>query len=97
MDWLIFGIVIGLGAWALAAWTRTRKLNLVWYEWVLIVIAVAFVLLAYQNYTATMAELEPEAGPFMLIAFGAPALVCALAAGFLVWRKQQHASPAPKS
>ncbi len=97
MDWLILGIVIGLGTWALAAWTRARKLNLVWYEWLLIAIAVAFVLLAYQNYTATMAELEPQAGPFMLLAFGLPALVCAVAAGFLVWRKQQPARPAVKS
>ncbi len=97
MDWLIFGIVIGLGAWALAAWTHAHNLRLVWYEWVLIAIAVVFALLAYQNYTATMAELEPEAGPFMLIAFGVPALVCAVATGWLVRRQQHRVIPTPKS
>lgn len=97
MDWLIIGLVIGLGAWALTAWTRARKLSVEWYAWVLIALAVVFVLLAYQNYTATFAELEPQAGPFMLVSFGLPALVCAVAAGFLVWRKQRLASPAPKS
>lgn len=97
MDWLIIGLVIGLGVWALTAWTRSHKLHLVWYEWVLIAVAVVFVLLAYQNYTATLAELEPQAAPFMLIAFGAPALVCAVAAGYLVWRKQQPVSLVPKS
>lgn len=97
MDWLIWGILIGLGAWALASWTRTRKLNLAWYEWLLLAVAVTFILLTYQNYTATMAELEPQAGPFMLFAFGVPALICAAIVGTLVWRRQKPATPATKS
>ena len=96
MDWLIWGIAIGLGAWGLASWTGARKLRVLWYEWALGALAVVFALLAYQNVTATIAELEPQAVGFMLLAFGGPALVLAAGAAFLVWRRQQQLKAAPK-
>ncbi|MCI0477677.1 MAG: hypothetical protein L0Y55_15645 [Anaerolineales bacterium] len=96
MEWLIFGIVIGLGAWGLSAWTSARKIRLLWYDWALAVLAVAFALLAYQNYTASIAELEPQAATFLLVAFGVPALILAGVAVFLVWRRHQPAKAAPQ-
>jgi len=96
MEWLIFGIIIGLGAWGLTAWTSARKIRLLWYDWVLAALAVVFALLAYQNYTASLAELEPQAATFLLVMFGVPALALAAIAVFLVWRRQQPAKPAPQ-
>ena len=96
MEWLIFGIVIGLGAWGLSAWTSARRIRLLWYDWALAALAVVFALLAYQNYTASIAELEPQAATFLLVAFGLPALFLAALVVFFVWRRQQPAKPTPQ-
>jgi hypothetical protein len=97
MDWLIFGIVIGLGAWGFYTWARGRKWNIAWYVWTLGVLAVIALLFAYQNYTASVAELEPEAAGFLLAAFGVPAVLLATIAVFLVWRNNKPTSAPAKS
>jgi hypothetical protein len=95
MWWLILGVIIGAGGWWLVAWTRKQNLRVTWYEWALAVLAVVFALLAIQNYFASVAELEAQAGAIMLALFGVPALILAAIAWFLVWRRQKSA-PAPK-
>jgi hypothetical protein len=94
MDWLIFGIVIGLGTWGLVAWTRAHKIRVLWYEWAMAAAAVCFALMAWQNATASIAELEPQAVGFMIVSFGGPAILLAAAAAFLVWRRQAPAKAA---
>ena len=91
MWWLILGVLIGVGGWWLASWTRKKNLRVSWYEWVLAVLAVLFALLALQNYFASVAELEPQAGWILLALFGVPALIFAAIAAFLVWRRQKGA------
>jgi hypothetical protein len=97
MLWLILGVIIGVGGWWLVSWTRTRNVKVTWYEWLLAVIALVFALLAIQNYTASVAELEPGAAWVLLALFGVPALIFAAIAGFLVWRRQKGASAPAKA
>lgn len=68
--WLIIGIVLGLGLAYLVSASRSGKMRIRWYQWVLGVIAVAFLLLAIQNYFALLDELQPKMATFALIAFG---------------------------
>ncbi len=96
MWWLILGVIIGVGGWWLVSWTRKQNLRVTWYEWLLAVLAVVFALFAIQNYFASVAELEAQAGAIMLALFGVPALILAAIAWFLVWRRQKSAQ-APKS
>lgn len=91
MLWLIIGLIIGVGGWWLVSWTGRKKLGVKWYEWLLAALAVAFALLAIQNLTASIAELEPQAGGILLALFGVPALFFAAIAAFLVWRRQKKA------
>jgi hypothetical protein len=64
-----------------------------WYEWLLAALAVALALLAIQNYTAFLSEMEPHAANVMLALLGIPALILAALAVFSVWwrgRKECH-------
>ncbi len=85
MMWLILGLIIGAGGWWLVSWTRARKLGVRWYEWLLGALAVALALLAIQNYTAFLREMEPYAASVMLALLGVPGLILAALAVFLVW------------
>ena len=96
MLWLILGLIIGVGGWWLVGWTRSKKIRVAWYEWLLTVLAVGLALLAIQNFTASVAELEPGAAWVLLAIFGIPALILEAIAVFLVWRRQKGAkTPAP--
>ncbi|MDE3088030.1 MAG: DUF1418 family protein, partial [Chloroflexota bacterium] len=85
MMWFVLGLVVGAGGWWLGSWTSARKLGVRWYEWLLAALAVAFALLAIQNYTAFLKEMEPNAANVMLVLLGIPALVLAALAVFSVW------------
>jgi hypothetical protein len=74
MLWIIVGLLIGAGFVFLA--TR-GSLKLSWLDWIFLVLAVVFGLLALQNFTASLAELEPKAAWILLAAFGVPALLFA--------------------
>jgi len=96
MLWLIIGIILGVGGAWLVAWARKQNLRVTWYEWLLAVVAVLFALLAIQNFTASFAELEPQAAWILLALFGVPALIFAAIPTFLVWRRQKSLqTPAP--
>ncbi len=95
MMWLIIGLLVGVGGWWLVSWTRKQNVRVTWYEWLLAVLAVLFVLLAIQNFTASFTELEPQAAWILLALFGVPALIFAGIAWFLVLRGQKSVkSPA---
>ena len=60
-----------------------------WYEWVLAIGAVILALLAYQNFTASISELQARAAWVFLATFGFLALLAALAA----WRSIARHNP----
>lgn len=98
MMWLIIGIVIGIGLAYLVSASRSGKLRIRWYQWVLGVIAVAFILLAIQNYFALLDELQPKMASFALVAFGLPGVILTvLAVGLPVVFGRKGASKAPQS
>ena len=85
MAWLIIGILIGALFVFLA---NNRQIKLGWLDWLLLVIAMVFFVLAIANYTGSMEELEPRAAGFLLASFGIPGLILVAIAGLRVWRKQ---------
>ncbi|HEX9015896.1 MAG TPA: hypothetical protein VF960_07855 [Chloroflexota bacterium] len=99
MMWVIIGMVIGLGLAYLVSASRSGKMRIRWYQWLLGVIAVGFLLLAVQNYFALLDELQPKMAGFALIAFGLPGVICAVLAGALplVFRGKGKASDAVSS
>lgn len=81
--WLVIGVLLGVGALYLQ---RRGDIKLAWYDWVLLVIAVIFFLLAISNYYGSMEELEPRAATFLLLSFGLPGLILAAIVGIRTWR-----------
>jgi len=88
MWWLILGILLGVGA--LLLYSR-KDLKLAWYDWAILVVAVVFYLLAIENYSGSMAELEPRAAGLLLISFGLPAVILTAIVGVRVWRNRKAA------
>lgn len=82
MLWLIVGLIVGAGAAWLVSWARARKVGIVWYEWLIVALAVALLLLGIQNFEGSMAELEPRAAWVLLGGFGVAAAVL----GAIAWR-----------
>jgi hypothetical protein len=91
------GLLIGAGGWWFVSWTRSRNVRVTWYEWLLTAVAVAFALLAIQNFTASLAELEPQAAWILLALFGVPALILAGIPAYLIWRRQKGATTPAKA
>lgn len=88
MLWLILGILIGVGGLYLA---NRKDIRLAWYDWVLLALAVVFMLLAISNYLDSLAELEQRAAWFLLASFGLPGIILAAIVGVRVWRNKQAA------
>jgi hypothetical protein len=89
MLWLILGIVIGAVVVFLA---NNRQVKLAWPDWVLLALAVVFLLLAIANYSGSMEEREPLAASVLLASFGVPGLVLMAIAGVRVWRRRAQAA-----
>ena len=86
MFWIIAGLVLG----AAIFWLATNgKVKLTWYEWVLGVLGIILILFAFQNYSASMVELEPKAGNLMLLIFGLPGLILAAVAVVLPFMRSR--------
>lgn len=88
--WLLVGFALGVAAIMLR---HNTEIKLAWYDWVMLVFAIIFFVLAYVNFTGSMAELEPRAAWFMLAAFGVPGLILTAIVGVRVWRGYQTAQP----
>jgi hypothetical protein len=93
MFWLGIGIIIGAGFVLLA--TRAQ-FKLAWFDWVFLVLAIVFGLLAVQNYAASMQELEPKAAFILLVLFGVPAAIFGAIVGVRAWRQRPTAGVTPK-
>lgn len=97
MWWLIIGLVLGAAGWWLVSWTRSNKINVKWYEWVLIVLAVLMAALTVMDYTTLTREMEPAAAGVILWLYGIPALLlAAIAVGLIWWQNNKKAAVAPK-
>lgn len=84
--WLIVGFLLGAGALYLQ---RRGDIKLAWYDWLMLVIAALFYMLAIANYSGSMEELEPRAAAFLLIAFGLPGLILTVIVVIRGWRSRQ--------
>lgn len=87
--WLIAGILLGAGTLFLL---RHPQVKLAWFDWVLLVLAVAFFAVAIENYNGSMSELEPRAATFLLASFGIPGLILTAIVGVRAWRSTQKAA-----
>jgi hypothetical protein len=88
MLWLVLGLLIG----AVFVFMLLRpEIKLAWFDWVLLVVAVVFFLLAIANYTGSMQELEPTAAWFLLASFGIPGLILAAIVAVRVIRNRPTA------
>jgi hypothetical protein len=88
MWWLILGILLGAGALYLF---KREDVKLAWYDWLILVVALVFYLLAIENYSGSMAELEPRAAGLLLLSFGLPAVILTAIVGVRVWRNRKTA------
>jgi hypothetical protein len=93
MVWLILGILIGAGTWWLAIILRARHISLKVYEWGMLAIAGALLLLGLQNLLGMYGEFEPRAGWLLFALFGIPAVVLIALVGWLAV-KRPNAKPA---
>lgn len=92
--WLIAGFLLGAGAVYLR---RSQTIKLAWFDWLLLLLALGFYIMAIINYNGSMAELEPRAANFMLLAFGLPALILTAIVAIRGWRSTQKSTPPPAS
>lgn len=81
MLWLILGLVIGCVLYFLISGVRKGNLKITWYQWVLGAISVSMLLFTVQNYLGFQQELESNAGNFILMTVGLPAIILAA----LIW------------
>lgn len=89
--WLIFGFLLGAGMLFL----RSRPdIKLAWFDWLMLVIAVVFYVLAISNYTDSLAELETRAAGFLLLSFGLPGLILTVIVVIRAWRNRQQPAEA---
>ncbi len=92
--WIIAGFLLGVGALYLR---NQPKIKLAWFDWVLLLLALVFFLLAIENYTGSMSELEPRAATMLLVSFGLPGLIFAAIVAVRAWRSTQKAAVAAKA
>lgn len=91
LAWMIVGFLLGVGAIMLR---RNPHIKLAWFDWVMLVLAVVFFVLAVVNYTGSMEELEPRAANFLLASFGLPGLIFTAIVGVRALRSRSAAPPA---
>jgi TRAP-type uncharacterized transport system fused permease subunit len=85
--WLFIGLLIGIVLLLLAFWSKSKKIGVVWYEWLLGILGLALLLFTFQNYRASVAEFEPTAPGMFLLVFGLPGLVLMVVSILLAgWR-----------
>lgn len=83
--WLVIGLLIGAGLLLLVFWTRSRKIVVSWYEWLLAMVGLALLLYSLQNYIASSSGYEPTAPGMFLLVFGLPGAVLLAIAAVLAW------------
>lgn len=94
---LIIGIVLGVAGLWLASWARAKNINIPWYAWLLLVLAVMALALMVMDLNAMAKQMEPTANGFIAGFYGIPALLLAVIAVALIWWQNTKKSvAAPK-
>jgi len=88
MWWFLFGLVLGAGILALVLWTGARKIRMTWYEWIMGIASLIFILLVVQNFVGSVGEAEPRAAWMGVLFLGIPAVVLGVLAVRLPWQRQ---------
>ena len=65
--YVLVGFIMGGGAVLIWNVLRSVKMNLVWYEWILMILSYAIFLFMAQTFIASFQEFEPKAAWFSLI------------------------------
>lgn len=73
--YVLVGFIMGGGAVLIWNVLRSVKMNLVWYEWILLILSYAIFLFMAQTFIASFQEFEPKAAWFSLIFMGFPVLL----------------------
>lgn len=85
MTTLLFGLLIG----AVLVYLYSREdVELAWFDWVLLIVAMVFYLLAIVNFNQSRAELEPKAANILLVSFAVPALILTAIVAVRAWRNR---------
>ena len=87
--WLIIGLVAGAALLALVLWLKGRDIKVAWYEWLMGLVGLLLLLFTIQNFTGSLAELEPTAAYMFLLVTGLPSLILLAVAWQLVARRQR--------
>lgn len=88
----IVALIVGAGVAVLAMWMRGSGVATKWYDWVIGIIGLAFLLFAMQNFFASGIEGESDAASNYLLIVGLPSLVLLVVAGSLIWRRHSAAA-----
>lgn len=86
--WLFIGLLLGIGLVLLAIWSNSRKILIHWYVWVLLILGLALLLFAIQNYFASITAHEPVAPYMFMLVFGLPGLLLLVIAAAVVCFQQ---------
>lgn len=86
---LIFGLLVGAGFVYLS---QRDDVQLAWYDWLLLAVAMVFYLLAVVNFNQSRAELEPRAASILLLSFGVPGVILTAIVAVRAWRNRDEAA-----
>ena len=83
--WLSIGFIIGAALLGLIFWTRSRKIAVTWYSWLLAGLGVLLLLFTIWNVSTSLAEFERVAAEKSIWLFGMPSVVLIGVAIVLTW------------
>jgi LPXTG-motif cell wall-anchored protein len=86
---ILVAVIALLALWLLAS---NRGIATKWWEWVIGSIAMLLIVFTVVEFFAAQAEFEALAANYILLIMGVPAIILALAAGLLVWKRNRAAS-----
>lgn len=76
--YVLLGFLMGGGAVLLWHTLKKISMNLVWYEWILVILSYVIFMFMGQTFIASFQEYEPRAAWFTLIFLGIPILIMAV-------------------
>lgn len=87
--WFITGFIICAIAIGLAL--LLRKINLLWYEWIIGSIGLLLFIFTIQNFVASFIELAPSAALMFLLVTGLPSIILFIVVWQLASRRAKKA------
>ncbi|APV45005.1 hypothetical protein Dform_01685 [Dehalogenimonas formicexedens] len=89
--WVI-GIVLGSIILYIYIWITTKRTPIEWYEFLLGLVGSILMVLTFQNFLGSMAEMEIETASMFLLITGLPSVVLLVLTGILVDRNEYKQS-----